>query len=557
MALPWIPHRRVTEDALLFWSLVILHLAPVLIFPFIPTQDGPGHQAVASILRQYDQPQAGLLREYYRPNGEALPNRFIFFLMDEVLKSIPVPTAETVLLAAYVLLLPLSMRYALKAINPGASFLSLLSFPFLFNFMFQMGFFNFCFSLAAFFFTVGYWLKHQEEMTPLRTVWLAVLVLWVYFCHPVTLVVTVTILLTLAGWRVFLDLRAGQRSLASFRRWLLAPALACLPVLALMASFVGARVDAPVTMLPLWVKLKHLAGLYSLASVSRWTILLAAVLALLFYAVALLCLRTRSRRPLTAGDGLLLATAVLLVAYFTAPSELAGGGFINHRLNLFPFLVLVLWFGTFEYPRAWKSWIQIVSVGISFAFLSVFIWKWAEIDDGLSRILAAGNRIEPDHTLLFLSYAHHGKGDHPAFRTRPFVHAGGYLAARKRLVDLSLYQANEDYFPIYYTPQLNPYTRMSTVPLGVETEPPRVDLLRYMESTGATVDYVLIWGLRDEQRSDPAVRKTLGQLAAAYEPVETSPDGSVRLFRLRPEVAARLAPRRAARDSLADSRVAQ
>jgi hypothetical protein len=309
-------------------------------------------------------------------------------------------------------------------------------------------------------------------------------------------------------------------------------------------------------MLPLWVKLKHLAALYSLASVSRWTILLAAALALLFYAIVLRGFRTRGRRPLTAGDGLLLAAAILLAAYLTAPSELSGGGFINHRLNLFPFLVLILWFGTFEHPEVWRRWIHVAAVGISFAFLSVFVWKWAEIDDGLSKILAAGNRIEPDHTLLFLSYAHHGEGDHPAFRTSPFVHAGGHLAARKRLVDLSLYQANEDYFPIYYAPRLNPYTRLATVPLGVETEPPQVDLLRYMKRTGARVDYVLLWGLRDAQRNDPAVRTTLGQLAAAYEPVEVSSDGAVRLFRLRPEMAARLAL--SARPvSLADSRFVQ
>ena len=532
---------------------MVLHLAPVLIFPFIPTQDGPGHQAVASILRQYGQPEAVLLREYYQTNGEALPNRFIFFLLDGVLGAIPVPMAETVLLAAYVLLLPLSVRYALKAIDPGARFLSLLAFPFLFNFMFQMGFFNFCFSLAAFFFATGYWLKHQEEMTAPRTAGLCLLVLWVYFCHPVTLVVTVTTLLTLAGWRMFLALREARppRFLASFRTWLLSPWLACLPALVLMASFVQARTDARITVLPLWVKLKHLAGLYSLASVSRWTIPLAAALALLFYAVALLGLWIRGRRPFAVGDGPLLAAAVLLVAYLTAPSELSGGGFINHRLNLFPFLVLILWFGTFKHPEAWKRRIQTASVVIAVAFLSVFVWKWAEIDDGLSKIMAAGNRIEPDHTLLFLSYAHHGEVGHGAFRTSPFVHAGGYLAARKRLVDLSLYQANEDYFPIYYTPRLNPYTRLATVPLGVETEPPRVDLLNYMKSTGTRVDYVLIWGLQDGQRSDPAVRETLRQLAAAYEPVEVSPGGEVRLFRLRPPARAPAAV------SLADSRFAQ
>jgi hypothetical protein len=525
--------RRISGETLLFWLLLALHLAPIWSFAFIPTQDGPGHQAVAAIQRQYDQPEAGLLREYYLPNREALPNWFIFFLMSRGLGFVSVPMTERILLTAYVLLLPLSVRYALKAIDRRATFLAVLSFPFLYNYMFQMGFFNFCSSLPAFFFALGFWLKSPERMKIPRIAGLALLVLWVYFCHPVTLVVTVAALLTLAGWRMLLD----RPLLAGFRKWLLGPALACLPALVLMASFVGRRTGARITVLPMWVKIKQLAGLFSLASVSSWTIPLAVALALLFYAIAFLCLRERGRRPPVVGDGLLLAVGVLALAYFTAPSELSGGGFINHRLNLFPFLALILWFGTFDHPAVRRRWIQAAAAGIAVAFLGLFAWKYAQINEGLAEIVAAGDRVEPDHTLLFLSYAHRGEGPEGGplvFRSSPFVHAGGYIAARKRLVDLSLYEANEDYFPIYFEPRLNPYTRLSTVYLGIETEPPRVDLLGYPKRTGGRIDYVLLWGLRDERRNEPAVSETLRQLAAAYEPIYVSPEGRVRLFRLRP-----------------------
>jgi hypothetical protein len=515
---------------------------PIWSFAFIPTQDGPGHQAVAAIQRQYDQPEAGLLREYYLPNREALPNWFIFFLMSRGLGFVSVPMTERILLTAYVLLLPLSVRYALKAIDQRATFLAVLSFPFLYNYMFQMGFFNFCSSLPAFFFALGYWLKSPERIKPPRIAGLALLILWVYFCHPVTLVVTVAALLTLAGWRMLLD----RPLLPAFRKWLLGPVIACLPALALMVSFVGRRTGARITMLPMWVKIKHLAGLFSLASVSPWTIPLAAALALLFYAIAFLCLRERGRRSSVpasvpavpaAEDGLLLAVGVLALAYFTAPSELSGGGFINHRLNLFPFLALILWFGTFDHPVVRMRWIQAAAAGIAVAFLGLFAWKYAQINEGMAEIVAAGERVESDHTLLFLSYAHKGErpeGGRLVFRTDPFVHAGGYIAARKRLVDLSLYEANEDYFPIYYAPGLNPYKRLATVKLGIETEPPRVDLLGYPKRTGGRIDYVLLWGLRDERRNEPAVNETLRQLAAAYELIYVSPEERVRLFRLRP-----------------------
>ncbi|HEV8578972.1 MAG TPA: hypothetical protein VGX68_07790 [Thermoanaerobaculia bacterium] len=532
---------RLSPEALAFALLLALHLALIWAFPFIPTQDGPGHQALAFILRQYDGPDAGLLRQYYLPNREALPNWFIFFLMSRVLGFVSVPMAEKLLLTAYVVLLPLGVRYALRAIDPRAAFLSVLVFPFTYNYLFQMGFFNFCFSLAAFFFTLGYWLEASRRMSALRTAGLALLVLWVYFCHPVTLVMTVAALLTLAGWRLLLErLVAAERRFAwrelaaGARTWLLSPVLACLPALALMASFLGRRADARISMLPLWVKLKHLGGLYSLASVSRWTILLAAVLALLFYGTALACLIARARRPFRVGDGLLLVAIVFVVAYFAAPSELAGGGFINHRLNLFPFLALILWFGTFDHPAGRSRGIQIAAFAVAIAFLGVFGRTYAQVDEGLAKIAAASEHVEPDHTLLFLSYAHQGErpGGQPlVFRTEPFVHASGYIGARKRLVDLSLYEASEDYFPIYFNPRLDPYRHLAAVHLGIETAPPRVDLLGYPKRTGGRIDYVLLWGLREDRRREPAVRDVLEQLAAGYKEVWDSADRAVRLYK--------------------------
>jgi hypothetical protein len=533
------PRPWLSGESLLFVLLLILHVALLWVFPLIPTQDGPGHQAVAFILRQYDHPDAGLLREYYRLNEEALPNRFIFFLMSRVLGFVSVPIAEKILLTAYVLLLPLGVRYALKAIEPRAAFLSILSFPFTFNFLFQMGFFNFCFSLPAFFFALGFWLKSPQWMTPLRIVGLALLVLWVYFCHPVTLVMTVAVLLTLAGWRMLLEhLVATERRfdprdfLAGARKWLLGPVLACLPALVLMAFFVGARAGAKVSWLPLWVKLKHLACLYSLASVHRSTLLLAAALAVLFFVVALLCLRARGRGPFRVGDGLLLVVTVFAVAYFAAPSELSGGGFINHRLNLFPFLALILWFGTFDHPWGRRKVILIAATGIALAFLGVFAYMYDRLNRDLSQIVAAADRIEPDHTLLYLSFAHQGEqpdGRPLVFRTAPFVHASGYIGASKRLVDLSLYEASEDYFPIYFERRLDPFRHLATVPLGIETVPPRVDLVGYPKRTGGRIDYVLVWGV--QKGNEPVLRETLG---GRYQEVWVSTARRARLYKLIP-----------------------
>ncbi len=222
------------------------------------------------------------------------------------------------------------------------------------------------------------------------------------------------------------------------------------------------------------------------------------------------------------------------MAYFLAPSEISGGGFVTHRLNLFPFLALLLWLGAFEFSDRRRRWTQIAATVLSLLFLLAYTHAYALLNRGLSEIAAAGDHIEPDHTFLYLSFAHKGEqgnGRELAFRTEPFLHAGGYVAAEKRLVDLSLYEANEDYFPIYYRPNLNPYHHLSVGPLGIEQTPPRAEILAYPQRTGGRVDYVLIWGLRPDRQGEPGVRKVLDQLAAKYEVVWKGADGRVVLYR--------------------------
>ncbi len=314
------------------------------------------------------------------------------------------------------------------------------------------------------------------------------------------------------------------------------PFAASLPALLLMASFLGSRTGARIRMLPMWTKLKQLAGLYSLASLSRGSIVLAALLAVLFYLLALACLRQRGRRPLGVADGLLAAVAVLALAYFAAPSDLAGGGFINHRLNLFPFLALILWFGSFDHPPRRRLAVQAAAALIAIGFLAAFVPVYARLNRGLAEIAGAGRLIPPGHTFVFLSYVPLDADRDlqlGTFRTQPYLHAGGYLAARRPLVDLSLYEANEDYFPIYFQPRLNPYRYLATQPLGIELDPPAVDLQGYPARTGGTVDYVLLWGLRDSRWLEPRVQEVLTQLDAGYELIHRSQGGLALLYRAR------------------------
>lgn len=505
------------QETWLFAALIVFHLLPIWLLPAAPTQDGPAHLSMAQALRQYGTPEGSYLREFFVRNEEAIPNWFVFFLLGDVLRFLPLPAAEKVLLSAYVVLLPLSMRYALR---PRTRFLAFLSFPFLYNFLFNMGFYNFCFSLPAFLFSVGWWLRHRGRLGIRETGVLALLVLWTWFCHPVTLAVLVGTLLTLASWR-------------ALRLWdwkaLVAPVAASAPAVILLLSFLQDRIGGKVTDMTFAAKARQLAALYSLVSLDPRLVFLSVALSVLLGVLAATAVVRRSnRRHLLPGDGLFFAGLTLVGIYFVAPNEMGQGGFVTHRLNLFPFLVLILWLGTFSFPEALRTAIRSAGTAISVAFLAAMFAMWAGLNAYLADILTAVPHVEPRSTLLTLSFSNAGEdedgsGDDLTYRTWPFVHAGSHLAARVPLVDLALYEAHENYFPLLYRRERDPYLHLVRQPLDLEAQPPRVELRRYP----GKIDYVLlVW-------PDASAADVRRQLAAGYERVHRSPEGLAELWRHR------------------------
>ncbi|MES1241353.1 MAG: hypothetical protein ABUT39_07025 [Acidobacteriota bacterium] len=523
---PRLPDRELW----LFAALIALHLLPIWMLPVAPTQDGPAHLSMAHALRQIDKPEGVHLREYFQHNREAIPNWFVFFLLADALRPFSLPVAEKILLSAYVILLPLAARYALRAVRPGSGFLAFLIFPFTYNYLLNMGFYNFCFSLAAFLFAVGFWLKHRGRLGPNRTAGLALLVLWTYFCHPVTLGVLVGTLLALAWWRSFVGYRRGRRG-AGLRSMavLLPPIAACAPAVFLLLSFLRSRMAGPVSDMTLWAKTRQLVSLYSLVSIDSRMLYLALTLSLFLTLLAATALARRGRRKqFLPGDGLLLAAMLLVGVYFLAPNEMGQGGFVTHRLNLFPFLVLILWLGTFSYAAPIKAVLRSAASALAFGFLAATLALWAGLGAYLGEVLTAAPRLEPGRTLVTLSFSNAGVdeiGETLSFRTWPFVHAGSLLAARRPVVDLSLYEAHEDYFPLIYRPDRDPFTHLAREPIDLEAEPPRVDL------SALPVDYVLLVWPKAVPPENPAARSIRRQLAERYERVHVSPQGIAELYR--------------------------
>lgn len=503
------------REPLLFAALIVVHLVPIWTLTYFPSQDGPAHLAVANILREHGEPGGEVLREYFELEPGSLTNWFVYAVL--AYSFLPMALAEKVFLSAYVVLFPLSARYAVQAVDPRSGFLALLALPFTYNYLLGMGFYNFCFSLVAFFFALGYWLRHRERLGWRTGAVFAVLTLWVYLCH----VVSVGTLLAAIGILALSDLRRRTDLL-----WLGPTVLALLPTMILMLAFVG-KAASKTTSIPATEKLLKLVKLDVLASFDPRTRYVAWAAAVLFGALALWAMRSAPRSRWLA------VFAVFVVMLLLVPSNVGIGGFIEVRLSLFPFFALILWLAASELPVPLRRGIPVAAAGLALALLGLLWTRWRVLDGYLAEYLSGGERIPAGSTVLPLSYSHFGTapdGSELTYRIQPFVHAASHITAEKPVVDLRLYAANyEGYFPVHYRPELNPYTHIAQG-YWAERVPPWVEFLTYPRRTGGRVDYVLIWQIPRE-RQHPAVRSLWRQLRTGYERVYVSPRGFSELYR--------------------------
>jgi hypothetical protein len=550
------------RENLLVTALIIIHLIPIWTFKYFPSQDGPAHINNAKIIHEYH--HRTVFREYYILNKDPVPNWFGHLVMAGLMYFMPALVAEKVLLSGYVILLPISIRYVLRTIRPDTGFLTILAFPFIYNFLFHMGFYNFSYSLAMFFFAVGYWLKHRERFTLRETIILTTLSLVLYFCHIVSLVTAYVAIGLLAAWLMFFDLgqQIRQQPFSLRVLWtalwtrVLVPLCALLPALVLVATFLlqkgTARAPAPPAA-DLWESLYHFAAgvyhrvsrLYHLASLISYderegwfsTAFVWLFIVVMGYLLALKVARHQASR----WDGLLLVVAGYIVIYCTAPETMSGGGFISHRMNLYPFLALILWFGAQSYHRIVKWGMAVVATGIALALLGLHVQKYAELNDYLGEYLSGTHLIEPNTTLLPLIFSPRGNrpdGQPLSSRVEPFINASGHIAAQRGVVDLANYEAMSSVFPVMFRPHLDPFVHILYGWYDAQFQPPQLDFQSYPQRTGGHVGYVLVWRTREESQDHPVTRfyrqleqSIYRQLAADYELIYTSPQrGFLQLY---------------------------
>lgn len=533
-------------------SLASIALIPVWAFTYFPTTDGGAHVANADVLLQYFGPDGTAYRQYYELNSLPVPNALGHFILALLMAFLPHLAAEKCLISAYVLLLPLSVRYAVMAVRPSSGWIALLVVPLSLNWIFHQGFYNFLISVAIFFFLLGYWLRRREAMNAKRTVILGFLGLLLYAGHLLSITLACAAILILAVWftaaQAWQFHRRGNLTWARLgpgvRSRVLLTFTALLPAIGLVVWFQlrGFAGKPDKTVLAIF-KLAFWKDLFSLSILvsyrARFERPLAAVLAFIFIALVVGTLLHKAiRRTWKRRDGLILVPLAFTALYFTRGDSKSGELFIPQRLVFFAYLTSLLFLATQRFASSIKNTIVIASTLLALSLTAVHWSAYREYNAQLADFLDTAERIEPHSTLLPLVFAPNGSPqvvDADGLRSRPFYSAAGYAAAAQHAVDLRNYEAGLDYFPVRFRADLNPYKHLAVMngkENGLGMVPQRFDLPRYVASTRGRADYVLTWAMPGMLKDSPSARDTYRQLSSLYQRIHTSETGRAELWKL-------------------------
>jgi hypothetical protein len=199
------------------------------------------------------------------------------------------------------------------------------------------------------------------------------------------------------------------------------------------------------------------------------------------------------------------------------------------RLNLFPYLALLLWLGTRQFSAKRKRFVQLAGTSLSLAFIVIHSSSYAAINHQIDEYLSVIRLVEPGTTLLPVHASPRGFaaiGAPLSYKVDPFLHLSNRAGAERPILLLENYEADLAYFPVRFRPAHNPYTRLG----DIESAPPKLDLASYAPITGGRIDYVLVWLGSKSNTEHPNMQSIYSYLNAHYKRIFISKNGLAELY---------------------------
>ncbi|HWB62760.1 MAG TPA: hypothetical protein VG603_04555 [Chitinophagales bacterium] len=532
----------IRAEKLLYGGLVLLLLWPVWANKYFLTLDGPCHLYNSTVLLNFWQGKhVSFFSQFYTLNPHIDPNWFSHLALAGLMYFLPPVLSEKILVSLYLLCFLFFSRLLITQLNPQNKLLAFLPFLFVYHHVFQMGFYNFSYSLAFMVFAWWFFFRYSGRISTFLFVpVLSLILLITYLAHPIGYLLacgSIGLVLIMGA------LAQKEKQWAVLGRQLIAVFIAALPSFILILYFIMRRVSYSVqpgdrTFSELGNSIIHLTSITNLVSAESpytttifWFMVALTVIALGY--------KIKSRR-ITGFDAFFIVVIALVVFYFNCPNAIGGAGIVPERLQIIPFVILPFWLATANFSKPLQVIIAAGAIILTCCLAIVRIPVYRLTSGAIEEFMSVQQYIKPESTVLPLSYAHNGKtedGKPIADKIWLFFHSADYLGATKPLIMLGNYEANTGYFPLLWKREEDPFVHLCDND-GIEAIPPSVVIPEYERATGKKVDYVIPLCLDGEFRNHPNTINLFQQLDSFYTLIYTSPHGRALLYHRKGETPA-------------------
>ena len=467
-------HKRI-----LIFVLLVLHVLPFWIFTYFPSQDGPAHIYNAYVLKVFHHVEEGaLMRQYYQLNLTLFPNWFAHAFLMLLMHVVSPLIAEKILLSLIIILFPLSLFYFLDAVDKGNNLYGFLGFLFSYHYLLHMGFYSFSISVPLFFFSLGYFVKHKSEMSLNNVAILNILCVGTYFCHILSYGLLMLSLILVS----IISFYKNPRRIIALLSYMI-------PLFFLMANYLLSNKigesDSHFGLSQIWERLcsKHLwiylLNTKSLVYFTPHHLIITRLMLVMLGALFIITLynRVRQRKISSKKNQFLLIFLAFTAIYFIMPSSMMSGGWINDRITLFVF-PLLLPFLQQNFHRYARRFLIMVMVFFALAHLALSCYYYYPLDKMMKEFTSATKLIKKNKSVLGLfDDRSPGVKKLPSFThdefVEPFTQITSYYCLSNGGVDLVNYEAKYNYFPVNW-----------------KDERPRI------------IDYIVTWRLGKKQPAE-------------------------------------------------------
>lgn len=462
----------------LFALVAFLHLLPVILLSPFVTLDGPAHLYNAHLIGELLTSQNTSAHAFFEFNSFPEPNWSGHLVLACLMFVVPALWAEKILLLLIILLTVTGYRKLILTIEPSAAWLSWLVFPFVYNFTFLLGFFNFSLAMALLPFWMAWWMKNQNaSKTPKTYVLVTLFLLFLYFSH---LVVFLLAGLTAGIISLFQYTPEGKKQLRSSLIFLFLTTLPGILMSVLFVFIVGTDgYRGEVTRLPVMQLLDDLLH-------SRMLIMynydaeknVALIFTILLAVLTVYGLIKRSVQQWQKTFLLLMLSALALV--FILPDSLASGGILSVRLVQWFFLCWCIWLVSLRISPAVS-----MASGIFAAVFSLYILLHhypvqKSLSEEATVIIEARQSLPENAVILPLNYSPN------------WLHSNMicYLGALHNSVVLDNYEATQHHFPIVWKQNMDPEIHLGN---HVSSSRPCVRIKESEQRTTQPIKVVTRW----------------------------------------------------------------